>query len=450
MGTESHAAESAPPLLAVRGLVVERPGLRLSVEALDVPAGGVTAILGPSGSGKSSLVAALLDHWRPGEDLRVSGSVRFAGEERPRHGTDAWRAWLRGPVVAIPQDARAALDPLQPLGRQIAELALVREDAARAALAQLRGEAAASLVARRPHQVSGGEAQSALFAVALARPAARLCVLDEPSAGLDAERVEAVVAAVSPLRDAGVAVLVATHDLGLARRLAAHPLHIGPDGRLEVGWPAHAAFPSAVPAALDAPVVVEARDVGLVVRGVRVLESASMTLRRGQSLAVRGPSGAGKTSFGRVLVGRAEPSSGVVERRGRVLLLDQDAAGSLTPHRTIASLCSESAAPGFDVGLEAERLGLGARDLAAKAGALSGGQRRRAALLRALSARPDALVLDEPTAGLDREAAVRVVETLLAAQQRHGLALLWITHDEDLAHAVSGDATVLLQRGRTC
>lgn len=451
MGTESpHAAASAPPLLAVRGLVVERPGMRVTVDALDVEAGGVVAILGPSGSGKSSLVAALLDHLRSGEDLRVTGSVRFAGEERPSRGSDAWRAWLRGPVVTIPQDARGALDPLQPIGRQIAELAGVPEVAARAALVRLRGDAADALFGRRPHQVSGGEAQSALLAVALARPSVRLCVLDEPSAGLDAERVEAVVAAVSPLHDAGTAVLVATHDLELARRLSARPLHLGPDGRLCTGWPETSAFPSAAPAAEDAPLVLEARDVGLVVRGVSVLESASVTLRRGQSLAVRGPSGAGKTSLCRVLVGRVEPTSGTVERRGKVLLLDQDAAGSLTPHRTIASLCAESAAPGFDVEAEADRLGLGTRDIASTTSRLSGGQRRRAALLRALAARPDVLVLDEPTAGLDRDAAVRVVETLLAAQQRHGLALLWITHDEDLAHAVSGNATVLLRRGRTC
>ncbi len=450
MGTESHAAETEGPLLAVRDLVVERAAMRVSVEALDVDCGGVAAILGPSGSGKSSLLAALIDHRHPGEDLRVTGHVRFAGADRPRQGSPGWSAWLRGPVVLIPQDARAALDPLQPLGRQVAELAGVDEDAARSALARLRGPEASFLAARRPHAVSGGEAQSALLAVALARPGVRLCVFDEPSAGLDPDRADAVVTAIRALRDAGCAVLVATHDVSLAERIDARALHLGAEGRLREGWPPRPAFPQADPCRGDAPVVLRARDVGLVVRGNTLLDAVSVTLRAGESLAVRGPSGAGKTSLARVLVGRLEPGSGSVERAGRVLLLDQDAAGSLTPHRTIASLCSESAAPGFDAASEAARLGLDAGALASTAGALSGGQARRAALLRALAARPDVLILDEPTAGLDRVAAVAVVEMLLDAQRRHGLALLWITHDEDLATAVSGAATVHLRRGRTC
>jgi peptide/nickel transport system ATP-binding protein len=450
MGTESNAATLAEPLLAVRDLVVERPGLRIVVDALDACPGAVTAVLGPSGSGKSSLLAALIGHRHPGEDLEVAGCVEFDGGPIPTPGSSAWRAWLRGPVAAIPQDARAALDPLQPIGRQIAELAGVDEPSAVSTLARLRGADAASVARRLPHEVSGGEAQSGLLAVALARPGLRLCLLDEPSAGLDAERVEALAVAVRSLGAAGVAVLLATHDVGFAARLDACALHLDGDGRLCAGWPPRPAFPSAPPVDAAAPVVLAAHALGVVVRGRPLLESASLAVRAGESLAVRGPSGAGKTTLARALVGRIESSTGHVERHGRVLLLDQDAAGSLTPHRTVASLCAESAAPGFDIEREAKSLGLEGAALASTVGALSGGQRRRAALLRALAARPAALILDEPTAGLDRVAAVQVVETLLDVQRRHGLALLWITHDEDLAAAVSGQATVHIQRGRTC
>ncbi len=440
MGTESNAATLAEPLLAVRDLVVERPGLRIVVDALDACPGAVTAVLGPSGSGKSSLLAALIGHRHPGEDLEVAGCVEFDGGPIPTPGSSAWRAWLRGPVAAIPQDARAALDPLQPIGRQIAELAGVDEPSAVSTLARLRGADAASVARRLPHEVSGGEAQSGLLAVALARPGLRLCLLDEPSAGLDAERVEALAVAVRSLGAAGVAVLLATHDVGFAARLDACALHLDGDGRLCAGWPPRPAFPSAPPVDAAAPVVLAAHALGVVVRGRPLLESASLAVRAGESLAVRGPSGAGKTTLARALVGRIESSTGHVERHGRVLLLDQDAAGSLTPHRTVASLCAELR----------RVVGRCAEALASTVGGLSGGQRRRAALLRALAARPAVLILDEPTAGLDRVAAVQVVETLLDVQRRHGLALLWITHDEDLAAAVSGQATVHIQRGRTC
>ena len=451
MGVDSSkATPPASELLEVSDLVVERPGMRIRVAGLRVAAGDAVAILGPSGSGKSSLLAALLDHRREGEVLGISGRIRFAGEPRPTRGSPAWRSWLRGPVVAVPQDARAAFDPLRPLGDQIAELAGVSPEDACAALELLRGADARSLAGRHPHQVSGGEAQSALLAVALARPSVRLCVLDEPSAGLDAERATAVVAAADALRGRCVALMIATHDVALAERLAALPHHLDADGTLRPGWPARPAFPRPDLADGEASVVLRARDVGVVVGGAAILERADLTLRAGQNLAVRGASGAGKTTLARVLVGRIEPTTGAVERVGRVLLLDQDAAGSLTPHRTIASLCAESAADGFDVAAEASRLGLPASVLGATADSLSGGQLRRAALLRALAARPDALILDEPTAGLDRLAAVQVVETLLEAQARTGVALLWITHDEDLAAAVSGDAAVLIRRGRTC
>lgn len=451
MGVDSPlATPSASELLEVRDLVVERPGARIRVDALRVAEGEAVAILGPSGSGKSSLFAALLDHRRDGEALGVSGAIRFAGEPRPARGSAEWRSWLRGPVAAVPQDARAAFDPLRPLGDQIAELAGVGADDARAALERLRGADAPALAVRHPHEVSGGEAQSALLAVALARPSVRMCVLDEPSAGLDAERAAVLVAAADALRGRGVALLIATHDVALAERVSARPHHLDGDGTLRPGWPVRPAFPRPEAAGVEGPVVLLARDVRVVVRGTAILDGASLTLRARQNLAVRGASGAGKTTLARALVGRIEPTTGTVERAGRVLLLDQDAAGSLTPHRTIASLCAETAAEGFDVAAEAARLGLPASALSSTAATLSGGQLRRAALLRALAARPEALILDEPTAGLDRLAAVQVVETLLAAQARTGVALLWITHDEDLAAAVSGDAAVLIRRGRTC
>ena len=124
MGVDSSkATPPASELLEVSDLVVERPGMRIRVAGLRVAAGDALAILGPSGSGKSSLLAALLDHRREGEVLGISGRIRFAGEPRPTRGSPAWRSWLRGPVVAVLQDARAAFDPLRPLGDQIAELA---------------------------------------------------------------------------------------------------------------------------------------------------------------------------------------------------------------------------------------------------------------------------------------------------------------------------------------
>ena len=97
----------------------------------------------------------------------------------------------------------------------------------------------------------------------------------------------------------------------------------------------------------------------------------------------------------------------------------------------------ETAPPGFAIDYQAERLGLSAEDLGREARGLSGGERRRAALLRALSVGPKVLILDEPTASLDRETAAEVVRTILDVQAQLGLACLLITHDASLAEAVA-------------
>jgi ABC-type glutathione transport system ATPase component len=127
-------------------------------------------------------------------------------------------------------------------------------------------------------------------------------------------------------------------------------------------------------------------------------------------------------------------------------MLFQNAYGSLTPGRRLDKLVGEVAVPGFDVRAAAAALGLGPRHLASTAAALSGGERRRAALLRALAVRPQVLVLDEPTASLDRATAVPVVDLLLAVRRRTGAAYVLITHDLELARAVA-DRVVALEPG---
>jgi peptide/nickel transport system ATP-binding protein len=127
----------------------------------------------------------------------------------------------------------------------------------------------------------------------------------------------------------------------------------------------------------------------------------------------------------------------------------QDAAGSLTPHRSVGSLCREAARPGFDIARLAEAIGLERGALARRARELSGGQQRRAAVLRAVCAEPRALLLDEPTAGLDAGTARRMVGVLRDWLVAHRAASLWITHDDELAESIA-DRTLRIEEGRLC
>ena len=420
------------------------PDFELRVDAFELAAGACALIAGASGAGKSSLLEAIVGVPRAGDPLRIEGSIRIGGVPRPRIGSGALRALLRDGLVALPQDARAALDPLRPLGEQIGEHGHADRAAVTAALTRLGIAEADEFVTRLPHQVSGGQAQRALLAIALCRRPA-LCLLDEPTAGLDAPRVEALAVALGALRDAhaGCALLIASHDARLATRLGAEVNTIR-DGRLVRDATPATPWPPVERATEPGDELVAAVGLGLRFGARWVVRDFDLALHASEIVALLGPSGAGKTSVARALAGHFAPAAGRVRRsvpRTAVQMLFQDAQGSLTPGRAVGALCREVAANGFDVAGEAQRLGLEPALLERPVEELSGGERRRAALLRALAVRPRALLLDEPTANLDRRSAGAVLDLLADVRARLQVGMLWITHDDDLAAAVA-DRTV--------
>lgn len=405
----------------------------VALPELRLGAGEVAALFGPSGSGKSTLLAGLLGLVADGE-ATVGGRVRLCGAELGRTPAAAWRRLLAHQVAFLAQEAGPALDPLRPVGQQLVAAARVDRAAAVAALQSLGVAAAAALLDRLPHQISGGEAQRVLLAVALLRRPA-LVVADEPTASLDGGSYGELLAALRRLRDDGVALLVASHDRRLLRDLDARVLVAGPLGFLPGAatapeWPRCDAVVAA-----GAPVLA-AHGLEVAFGRRQVLAGVDVALRPGEFAALCGASGAGKSTLLRVLAGWQTADRGQVmrpHRRSAVQYCGQDARGTLTPGRTLGSLLDEARAPGFELepALAALRL---PRTVLERTGAeLSGGERRRAALLRALAVAPAVLLLDEPTAGLDGPAAAALLTELLALQRRQCLALLLATHDPELA-----------------
>jgi ABC-type glutathione transport system ATPase component len=255
-----------PELLEIDGLRVgyARGGemsWALDGVSLTIADNQVVALVGESGSGKSTVAAAILglcDH----ADV-IEGSIRLRGEDlRPRI------ADLRGHEIALlSQGAQSALCPVLTVGQQLTDILRppMTRRAARARAAELLGQVGLPerLLARYPHQLSGGMRQRVALAIALSRSPS-LLVLDEPTTALDVLVQREILALLTELRRRRpFAVLFITHDLALAFAAATRVVVLQEGRVVEAGavdtirrQPAHAhtrALLSAIPTLEEAP-----------------------------------------------------------------------------------------------------------------------------------------------------------------------------------------------------
>jgi peptide/nickel transport system ATP-binding protein len=191
-----------------------------------VEAGQTVGLVGESGCGKSVTALAVMG-LLPARAASVTGTVDFAGTDLLGLGAGARRD-LRGRDLAMVfQDPLSSLNPVVPIGRQVAEVLERHRSRTRR---QARGDAAGLLdlvgipdpgrrLGEYPHQLSGGMRQRALIAMALACEP-RLLIADEPTTALDVTIQAQILALLSALvRDTGTALVLITHDLGVVAGL---------------------------------------------------------------------------------------------------------------------------------------------------------------------------------------------------------------------------------------
>ncbi|WP_394552671.1 ABC transporter ATP-binding protein [Agromyces sp. MMS24-JH15] len=468
------------PALVVDDLRVRYAGTAedaLAGVSLRVDAGECVAVVGASGSGKSTLARAVLGLLDPdaiveASELRVTGTDVRGLRERD------WNR-LRGRRVGfVLQDALSSLDPLRPIGREVADAAvahrLVRRGDRRALVGRLLADAhAAELVDRldaRPHELSGGQRQRALIASALAADPP-LLVADEPSASLDRAARDGILRLLAERRDAGGAVLLITHDLAAVEAVADRVVVVHGGRIVDAGsavgllaGPAHPATSALVDAARPAlpraapppggPAVLEFDEVSYAhPGGGRGVTDVGFALAAGEAVGIVGPSGAGKSTIARLALGYAEPDSGVVRlhgqawsgraesarrpRRSRIQLVHQDTVDPFDPRWTVRRLLDEAmAAAGVPAVARSARrvdllgrVGLPPGLEGRRAAQLSGGQRQRLALARALATEPDVLVCDEAVSALDPVNRAAVLRLLDRLRRETGVAILLISHD---------------------
>ncbi|MHC5063196.1 MAG: ABC transporter ATP-binding protein [Planctomycetota bacterium] len=440
------------PTLQAEGLqVLRQGGFRASLPEMHIREGAAAALVGPSGCGKTTL---MLGAFGLLPESSWEGRLLIAGDSWPRQANKIWRRRLRSELCVLHQDPKAALDPLCRIDRQMQQAG--RPESGKkgraemsTALGSLGLEEPEEILRRYPHQLSGGQAQRVLLAIALLRRP-KLLLADEPTAGLDGERQEFFVRGLQLMqKECGTSVLLTTHDHQLVKDLDAAPYAMV-DGIARPGWPSRPSWPQRQAGGEQGSVIMDCRGLRLSLGGREILRGIDFFLRDGELLALVGPSGSGKTSLAKVLAGHLKVDQGEIYgdlAAPAVQLLYQDAFASLTPHHSIGEQVEEVAAEDFGIREETEALLLVEDRLQELPGHLSGGERRRAALLRALSVKPKVLILDEPTASLDRNTATAVIGTLLEIQRRRRMSMILITHDMELAEAVA-DRVLVLDEGR--
>ncbi len=406
--------------------------------SLELDAGEVVALIGPSGSGKTTLLrafAGLVPHFHGG---RFSGRVDVHGRDtrraRPADVADVVATVFQDPedqVVMTLVENEVAFG-LENLGTRPEEI-WPRVDEA------LAGAGALHLRGRRLAELSGGELQRVVLASALAlRP--RLLLLDEPTSQLDPETAGAFLGRLTGL---GAAVVLSEQRIARALSLARRVLYVE-GGRLlldaprrealvwlEANRPRYAAVDhddNSVEGRSDGELVCRLGGVSFSYRGRGpVLADVGLEVRRGEIVAVAGPSGAGKTTLAKVAAGLLAPSGGSIERAGRTGYLCQDPCRYLVCERVL-----DEAALAVDGDHERARLALARAGLPHLADRhprdLSSGERQRLAVAAVAVAEPDLLVLDEPTRGVDPDRKAELSAWLLD-YARSGRAVLLATHD---------------------
>jgi len=458
--------------------------------------GKVLGLIGESGAGKSTIGLSALAYGRGGCRI-TGGEVKLAGEDilalTPGRVRD-----IRGRRVAyVAQSAAAAFNPAYRLADQVIESALEhgvvsRAEAAKRAVALFRklGLPDPDRFGQRfPHQVSGGQLQRAMTAMALcAGP--DLVVFDEPTTALDVTTQIDVLAAIKDaIRESHTAALYITHDLAVVAQVADDIMVLRHGKTVEYGTTAQiikapredytrrlvAIRQIRKDEAVDqtqAPILKVDRVTAAYGNAVRVLDDVSVAIPRGQTLAVVGESGSGKSTLARVVTGLLPPSSGTVGFAGQALpprledrakeqlralqMIFQMPDVAMNPRHTVRKIIGRPLDFYFGMGgTERERrvvelldqieMGKGYADR--YPAELSGGQKQRVCIARALAANPQLIICDEVTSALDPLVADEILKLLLRLQSELGVSYLFITHDIATVRAIA-DSIAVMHRGK--
>jgi len=465
--------------------------------SMNLHKGEIVGLIGESGAGKSTFGLAGMGYTKPGCRI-ISGSIMLEGEELVGAPSSRLREIRGNSVSYVAQSAAAAFNPAHRLIEQFVESPVQHgkmrsEEAARRGrdlYRQLDLPDPDHIGNRFPHQVSGGQLQRAMTAMAMGCDP-RLIVFDEPTTALDVTtQIEVLSTIKEAVRARGVAAIYITHDLAVVAQLADRIMVLRYGDLVEEGN-ARDLLESpqqdytrrllAVRSLREEKGASEKDDTVLEVSGVSarypraeevVLSDISVKVQKGKTVAVVGESGSGKSTLARVITGLLPPFEGNVGFRGELLspalanrgreqlrsiqMIYQMPDVALNPRQKISEIVGRPLE--FYLGLKGDQRTTAVSRLLEQIelptdyadrypAQLSGGEKQRICIARALAAEPDLIICDEVTSALDQLVAEGILELLQNLQNQLGVSYLFITHDLATVKAIA-DSIVVMYQGR--
>ncbi|MBY3203568.1 ABC transporter ATP-binding protein [Rhizobium laguerreae] len=494
-----------PELLSVRNLKIEatsyppgEPPKRVTIVdgvSFDLQKGKVLGLIGESGAGKSTIGLSALAYGRGGAEI-TGGEVRLDGTDLLALGKNGIRKIRGARVCYVAQSAAAAFNPAHRLGDQVIEASvkhgLMSKEEARKRALYLFGVLGLpnpeTFGERFPHQVSGGQLQRAMTAMALCSNP-ELIVFDEPTTALDVTTQIDVLAAIKhAIEETHTAALYITHDLAVVAQISDDIMVLRYGKQVEYGsvqqiieTPREDYTRALVSvrqayregAADQSAALLKVENISAEYsNGFKVLHDVTLHVPKGQTLAVVGESGSGKSTLARVITGLLPPSSGRIVFDGkplmpslksrpnddlrRIQLIYQMADTAMNPRQTVRDIIGRPLT--FYYGLRGaektarvkellDQIEMGKGFVDRYPAELSGGQKQRVAIARALAAKPELILCDEPTSALDPLVAEGILKLLLRLQEEEQLSYVFITHDIAIVRAIA-DSVAVMHRGK--
>ncbi len=461
---------------------------------LDLNKGEVLGLIGESGAGKSTMGLAAMGFTRDG--CRISGgSVEFDGIDLVNAPAAVKRGLLGKRIAYVAQSAAASFNPAHKLIDQHTEAPTQHSVQSKAEsekdgielYRRLRLPDPDNIGFRYPHQVSGGQLQRAMTAMAMScRP--DLIIFDEPTTALDVTTQIEVLASIRDIVEQfNTAAIYITHDLAVVAQMADKIKVLLKGDEVEEAdtrtmlsapkqeytkslWAVRSFQRPQKPAVnVGATPVVSVQNVTAAYGTVPVLFDVSFDIHAGRTVAVVGESGSGKSTTARCITGLLPPKQGHIEFDGQVLPLDyrQRDKNQLRQAQMIYQMADTALNPRKTIG---ELIGRPVQFYSGKTGAekrkrvdelleqieleptqyfnrlpseLSGGQKQRIGIARALAAEPKFIICDEVTSALDQLVAEGILKLLADLQDKLGLSYMFITHDLATVRAISDEVVVM-------